>query len=214
MRKFKQIVWKILNLLGIGGLVQLFLKSSLNEDGWFLSYHKKQSIDKNYNPLPWFTYPSIEFIKERLKINFIVYEYGCGNSTLWFANYVAKIVSIEHDRLWYNRIIQKLPTNVDIYCASIDTNEYENHILSTPFLYDIIIIDGRKRILATKNALKKLNPKGIIIFDNSERTEYTEALQIIKDSGFKRIDFWGMGPIIHMKTCTTIFYRTNNCFDI
>ena len=49
MRKF---IWYILNKLKVASIVQLVLKSSLKEDGWFKSYYEKQAIDKKGNPIP------------------------------------------------------------------------------------------------------------------------------------------------------------------
>jgi len=77
-----------------------------------------------------------------------------------------------------------------------------------------VIIDGRKRVNSTINSIQKLKPDGIIIFDNSERADYKQAIDLLTAKGFKRIDFWGIGPIIHEKTCTTVFYKQNNCIDI
>ncbi len=38
----------------------------LLDNGWFQSYKNKTSVDKNGNPIPWVTYPFIDFISERL----------------------------------------------------------------------------------------------------------------------------------------------------
>jgi len=214
IRKLKNIVWNVLNTIGIGGCVQLILKSSLKDWGWFKSYHSKQSIDVNGNPIPWFTYPAIAFLSERIQKHFFVYEYGSGNSTLWFALHTAHVDSIEHDIQWYNMVHRKIPANVSLVYIPLEQDRYENHILITPHFYDIVVIDGRKRALTAVNALKKLKEDGVIIFDNSERPEYLDAIDTLKKAGFRRIDFWGIGPIIHMQTCTTIFYRPNNCMGI
>lgn len=210
----KQLVWKFLNRLSIGGYIQLMLKSSLKDWGWFRSYHTKQSVDVEGNPIPWFTYPAIAFLSERLKSHFIVYEYGSGNSTLWFASRTSNVVSIEHDKKWHQLMLHRVPHNVTLMYAELEDELYENHILTTPYLYDIIVIDGRKRALVAVQSLKKLKNDGVIIFDNSERPHYQNAIEIIENKGFKRIDFWGIGPIIHMQTCTTIFYRPDNCLNI
>lgn len=34
----------------------------------------------------------------------IVIEYGCDNSTLWWANRVKHVISCEHDRQWYEEM--------------------------------------------------------------------------------------------------------------
>jgi hypothetical protein len=63
----KKFIWNILRRLHLAGSVQLFLKSGLKEDGWFLSFHKKECVDKNGNPLPWYSYAFIRFLGERLE---------------------------------------------------------------------------------------------------------------------------------------------------
>ena len=65
IRKIKNVLWYILIKLKVGGAVQLFLASGLKEDGWFESFNKKESIDKDGNPIPWCTYSFIKFIKPR-----------------------------------------------------------------------------------------------------------------------------------------------------
>lgn len=108
----------------------------------------------------------------------------------------------------------RIPDNVSLEYIPVEDELYENHILSTPYAYYIVVIDGRKRVATAVQSLKKIKEDGVIIFDNSERPEYEGAIETLKMAGFKRIDFWGIGPIIHMQTCTTIFYRPQNCLGI
>lgn len=61
-------------------------------------------VDKFNNPLPWFTYSAISFIEKKLLKSFNVFECGAGNSTKWFAKRVNSIISVEHDRKFFNYI--------------------------------------------------------------------------------------------------------------
>ena len=79
----------------------------LLETGWFESFKSCESVDREMTPLPWFTYSAIDFIKERLDKNIDILEFGSGNSTLFFAERVHKIVSIEHNEIYYNKILLK-----------------------------------------------------------------------------------------------------------
>jgi len=38
--------------------------------------------------------------------------------------------------------------------------------------------------------------------------------EVLKQDRFRRIDFWGMGPIEAANHCTSVFYRSNNCLGI
>jgi hypothetical protein len=215
IKTFKHAIWQLLNYVGIGGAVQLLLKSALKDDGWFRSFHTKQSVDRNGNPLPWLTYSSIKFIEPRLKREFIVHEYGSGNSTLWFSHRVSKVVSVEHQEQWFDKLKEKRPANVELIYKSLDAgSEYEDAVLERKEVFDIMIVDGRRRVKCAANSLKKIKPDGVIIFDNSEREDYKDAISLLEKASYKRIDFWGLGPGIHIQTCTSIFYKSNNCIDI
>lgn len=79
IRRIKNIVWKLLVKLNLGGAIQLMLTGGLLEDGWFKSFNTKQSVDINNSHIPWCTYSFIKFIEPRLKKDFTVFEFGSGN---------------------------------------------------------------------------------------------------------------------------------------
>lgn len=72
----------------------------LKETGWLESRQKMRSFDKNNNPIPWYTYPFLDFIDPRLGKKMKIFEYGCGNSTLWWAKSAEEVISCEHNKIW------------------------------------------------------------------------------------------------------------------
>ena len=193
------------------------LKSDyLMREGWLDSVRNGLPCDKKGNPLPWFTYPSIHFIENRLTSSFSVFEYGSGNSTLWFAKQVQQVVSLEHDLEWYDRMKPSFSAfdAITYHHEDLEAGNYAGRIKEFSSAFDIIIIDGRKRIECAKNSLQALKQDGIIIWDNSDRDAYQEGYQFLMDNGFKRLDFWGLGPINSYSWCTSVFYRSQNCFNI
>lgn len=215
IRKIKNIVWKILNIFHLGGPLQLILKSELKENGWFNSFNKKMSVDRNGQPLPWNTYSYIKFIEPRLKNDFDVFEYGSGNSTIWYAKRIGTIKSVENDKDWYNLISKTLPANAELIYRELSYGgDYCKEINKADKKYHIVIIDGRDRNNCLLNAENNLTEDGVIIFDNSESEEYQESVSEFQKKEFKRIDFIGMLPVVAHGSCTTIFYRKNNCLGI
>lgn len=189
----------------------------LYEAGWINSFKTKNAIDILNQPIPWYTYPFIKFVKERLNNQLTVFEYGCGNSTLWYCGRVRSIKSVEHEKGWFDVVVNKTKhlKNVQIIYRNLKTNgEYAKEILNTKDFFDIIVIDGRDRVNCTKYSFNQLKEDGVIIFDNSDRTEYAEAYNLLAEKGFRRLDFWGMGPINTYEWCTSVFYRDKNCFNI
>ena len=187
----------------------------LQEVGWYRSAWKRLSVDVGGEPIPWYTYAAISFLGGRTKENMVVFEYGSGNSTLWWSRRVAKVVSCEHDAGWYELTKSTLPSNVEyrllelvpggLYCALI--KDYGQ-------IFDIVVIDGRDRVNCAKNSLLGLKSDGVVIWDNSDREEYGEGYEFLLDNGFRRVDFAGMGPINANGWTTSVFYRSDNCLGI
>lgn len=212
---FNRVIKRILKGSYFGSLYDL-KENYLKKEGWNLSVKYRKPVDRDGNELPWFTYSSIDFIKERINSEFSIFEFGSGNSTIWFSQKVRKVVSVEHDAKWFSimkdKILERM--NVTYIFGNIDTNEYANSVLNYSNEFDLIIIDGRQRIECCMNSLDALKENGVIVWDNSDRPEYDEGYKYLKSNAFKRLDFWGMGPINAYSWCTSIFYRNNNCLNI
>ena len=94
-KALRNLTWSLLRSLKLAPYFQLALESTLVDDGWFNSYYKKESVDRENNPIPWNTYPFIKFIEPRLKDHFNIFGYGCGNSTIWYSQRVKSITSLQ-----------------------------------------------------------------------------------------------------------------------
>jgi len=136
----------------------------LSDYGWWESYKRGLPIDKQGNPIPWVTYPFIEFIEGRLKNNLEVFEYGSGNSTFWYAKRVKYVTSVEHDRDWYEKIKSNLPENVSLfYKELVYGGDYSRFILFQNKKFNIVSIDGRDRVNCIIHSINAITEDGIII---------------------------------------------------
>jgi predicted O-methyltransferase YrrM len=171
-------------------------------------------VNDRGEPIPWITYPSIQFIEPRLRPEMSVFEYGSGFSTQWWAKRVQRVVSCEHDREWYERTRAGVPGNVQMIHASREQHEYSNQILKYSNEFDVIVIDGRDRVLCAQNSVAALKPTGVILWDNAERAEYQPGCQSLLQQGFRRVDFWGLSPMVIWENMTSLFYRDGNCMGL
>lgn len=204
----------LLNSKLIKGLLSLAFKGYFVQTGWINSYVKKESLDPNGNPIPWLTYSILDFIDGRLNKNITIFEYGAGNSTLFYAKHVKEVIAVEHDKTWYERIKNQMPRNVTIKNIDLDSDDYVNAIKLEDQRFDVVIVDGRKRVACCKSAIERLSETGVLILDDSERTQYQPAVDFMLQQGFKHIPFSGIAiGAIHRKV-TSLFYKENNCLGI
>jgi predicted O-methyltransferase YrrM len=146
-----------------------------------------------------------------------VFEYGSGHSTLWWARHVEHVASVEHDLRWVESLTPRLPPNVDLRFEPLDpAGRYARSAADRGRRFDVLVIDGEERNESAYACLPALKADGVIIWDNSDWTAlYADGLKHLEESGFRRIDFRGLGPLYWRPWTTSIFYRPgNNCFQI
>lgn len=169
--------------------------------GHFITTLKWTSIDDKGDPIPWYTYPAIEYIKQLDFSEKEVFEYGSGNSSLFWAKRARHITSIEHDSKWFEQISKSNLRNLDVKLLE-DKDDYINSIDVHDNL-DVIIIDGIYRKECAEKALTKLGKGGMIILDNSDK--YINVPKVLRESGLIQIDMSGFGPINFYTWTTSLF---------
>lgn len=215
-QKINSIKYFITHPQSLKMMIALKESGYLYDEGWFRSLDEKRPVDKDGNPIPWFTYPAIEFLKERLTKEMTVFEYGSGSSTLFFAERVKEIISVETNKEWFNKIVNKLPSNARLlfYDQNNFNCSYPEVIKTTNSKFDIIIIDAIEREEVIYFLDENLYSESVIILDDSERIDYKDGIQYLLNNHFKKLDFWGFSPGCLYKKCTTIFYRVKNALEI
>jgi predicted O-methyltransferase YrrM len=175
----------------------------------YIRYRVLRPILKSYYKLfnlfypnrPWTTPASILFFDKVLTKQMIGLEYGSGRSTLYFADKLKKLVSIEHYEGWYDKVANQLEKNrienveyhlilkQDTPDKTGDSDTELNKLIGneprTEFynyytkvneyndgFFDFVLIDGRAREKCGLNAIDKLKSGGIFVLDNSERPRY------------------------------------------
>lgn len=189
-------------------------KSYLRQMGWWRSFRAKSPIDGQGKPIPWLSYPAIEFLAARAQPEWQVFEYGAGHSTFWWASRVGSVVACEHDSEWAAFVDKNRPDNVTLLVKTADDDTYIRALEPYPACFDVVVLDGIFRNECVPHIEQGLKPGGIIVFDNTDRPRNEPAAKELEDRGFKRIDFVGPVPgSVHMDA-TSIFYRPNNCVGL
>jgi len=192
--------WELISRLLVPG-TNFFLES-----GWLESVRQARPVNKAGAPIPWYTYPAIEFIEARIGRQSRVFEFGSGWSTLWWAARVAEVHAVEHDPAWSGVIQPLLPPNAHIALAT-DADGYVGEIEARGGKFDIVVVDGEHRNQCARAAAACVKPSGAIVFDNSDRLSFADGVRYLSDAGWLRIDFFGLVASFPYKNCTSFFFR-------
>ncbi len=205
----------LINPARIKTLLSFGVKGYLAEIGWFKAFQTRSPVDEKGEPIPWVTYSFIDFISERIKKDHSVFEFGSGNSTFYYARRALKVVSVEHDKAWFDKISAGKPANSEmIFCELRTAGEYSRMPSARGSKFDIIIVDGRDRVNCCYQSLQALTESGVVVLDDSERVKYADALSFFKKEGFKELSFSGISPGLFYRKSTSVFYKSDNCLGI
>ncbi|MGP1383596.1 MAG: hypothetical protein ACTS2F_08550 [Thainema sp.] len=158
-------------------------------------------VDAQNKPIPWYTYPAIDYLKQLNFSDKKVFEYGSGNSSFFWADRAKEVISIEHNPSWFKSISKHCPNNLNILLLE-DKEDYISAIEKHADL-DVIIIDGLYRKECALKAIAKLKEGGLIILDNSDWHVYTA--QALRDADLIQVDMTGFGPINFYTWTTSLF---------
>lgn len=162
-----------------------------------------RSVDAAGEPLPWITYPAIEFLKQLELSDKTVFEYGCGNSTVFWSRAAKRVDSVEDNEAFYRLVGPMLPNNCSLSLETLP-EEYI-HAPARRGPYDIIVIDGHSRVRCTEIAPKHLKPGGFVILDNSDW--FFEGSEILRNADLIEVDMAGMGPVSDFVSTTSFYFH-------
>jgi len=174
------------------------------------SIWSRESVSELNIPIPWYTYGAIYFLMRINAEN--IFEYGCGNSTLFWSKRCKNLYFVEHDSKWFEKIIEKCPKNVEGYETSNLSVAYPNSISIPEKKFDMIIIDGEERMRCAAVCIPYLSENGVIVLDNSDR--FLEVSFFLQGEGFVEIPFKGIGPINEYEWTTSVFVKNLNLWKI
>jgi hypothetical protein len=192
----------------------LSLLAGLRDLGWHRSAVGNAPVDLNGAPIPWFTYAAILWLEPRLRPDLRIFEYGAGNSTLWFAARCGAVTSVDHDPAWITALRPRVPGNVDLLHRhssgdAVDAPDDDPYVAAIGDVssYDVVVIDGRSRLACARRALPGLGPQALAVLDNADRPSLAPVLQLGAALGLQRIDLSGPVPGAGRLSTTTVLAR-------
>jgi hypothetical protein len=204
---FKKFGYKLINVASEKSNYTKASKLLEVEYGHYESKKLQMSIDSLGNPIPWFTYPAIDYLSQLDLADKVMLEWGAGNSSLFFAKRVKTLYSIEHNNEWYKQVKNN---KIDNHILILEQSNYSLKPKELLIEFDIILIDGINRNECSEVSVEMIKEKGMIILDNSDR--HPDICENLRNFGLIEVDFHGFGPINDYTWTTSVFFHRD--FDI
>jgi predicted O-methyltransferase YrrM len=204
-------IWQPIRALATGIITPIRFSQCT---GHWISSLRMSACSPNGAPIPWYTYPAIDFLAQRNFKNRNVLEFGGGQSTLWWAARARSVLTIEENSDWYERLRSQIGSNVTLHHLPADratgaVTSIKSAIDASPVrAFDVIVVDGHLRRKLTGLAFSYLGPGGALLLDNSERYGFYDET---KTRNCRRIDFFGFAPGVSLRHCTSLVF-VGDCF--
>lgn len=157
--------------------------------------------------LPWYNFSLVEFLNSYIKPEMNVFEYGCGFSTLYYAQKNCQVKAVETKTEWVQKV-QSFAREYNLEGRILITlskpHEIPMELQKLDIAFDVIVVDSLRRIECLTEA-KKAYKKGIIILDNSERENLQTANEIMH--GFECKVFKGNGVHRNGESEAKVFFK-------
>ncbi len=152
---------------------------------WTPRYMVSRIAEKNYyrtHPdLPWLTQTANGILATYLSPADSGLEFGSGRSTLWFAKQVGHLISVEHDEVWFQKVLQMLKDN---HLNNVDYQLHPRNLADerggeTDYVkvfqgiksdsIDFVLVDGVYRDFCALESIRAIRPGGVLIIDDVHR---------------------------------------------
>jgi len=177
-----------------------------------LYLHFFRIMSNTEEPKPYMSKKEILYI-ERFLLGFRgrhirILEWGSGGSTVYFPRFLNaqgidyEWTSLEYNKRWYEKVKLDISDNPHVSVKLFDVgNDYlrqrlvnmEEYILYPKILdtmFDLIIVDGRKRRRCLLVAKEKLNEGGLVVLHDAWRSYYHCAFEYFPDRRFVSPTMW------------------------
>lgn len=162
---------------------------------WFSSFRPSRSLIDEARP--WIPFEAANWLHHYLNRNMKVFEWGSGGSTIFFAERVEEVVTIEHDKNWYAPVSKALAQRGITNCSyqlhepkpiagSLTTIDESQ---SSGFIYDDYYVGTTVHQYVRAIDAHTDHTFDLILVDGRSRTECIKhAIPKIKFDGYLMLD--------------------------
>lgn len=165
---------------------------------------------------PWWPYSATRWLATQLPSRARVFEYGGGGSSLWLQDRGALVTVVEHHPDWCRQLVdagvavaERPPTSTGSITSWPEPGFFDSYVdaigREPDGSLDLVIVDGRARIDCVHQAIAKVKPGGLLLFDDTDLPRFLPATQLLPN--WERHVFRGLKPVQHWPGETSVWRR-------
>ncbi|MEE2659582.1 MAG: class I SAM-dependent methyltransferase [Candidatus Latescibacterota bacterium] len=185
-----------------------FLLNLSTTSGHVKNFLRQLPVDSCGEPVPWYTYPAIDYLSNLDFSDARIFEFGTGQSTLFWERRAREVIAVDLEAEWVEFVRARTASAGTRVLHRPAEHDFVSAIEEPGGLFDVVVVDSKPRNLALPAAMSRLSEDGVIIFDNSDW--YPELFRRIRSQQDSLVvDFHGYSPgAIRPYTTSLIFRRS------
>jgi hypothetical protein len=168
---------------------------------WFSSFHLGRSLMGQAQP--WIPFEAENWLQLYVKPHMKVFEYGSGGSTIFFAERVAEVFTVEHDKKWHRLVSRALaqrgitncsyqlhePQLISTTPSALSPSSATNQSQNSPFIYDDYYVGMTVHEYVRAIDVHPNHTFDLVLVDGRARTECIQhAIPKIRPTAYLMLD--------------------------
>ncbi len=166
------------------------------------SRERKFCVNNRNKLIPNYTYPALEYLNDLDFSQKTIFEYGTSAGSIYWAGRAKKVVSVETNKTWYDKIKISIKSNQSLLYRPEEADYVSE--LKQHGKVDLVVLQGETAAKVIEFLPHHLNEGGLIILNNAPH--YPDVAEALREEGYLQVDMKGFGPIQTHQWCTSLFF--------
>lgn len=163
--------------------------------------------------VPSLNYALLHLLKERIKPEWRVLEFGAGYSTVWWSRHVAMVHAMEEDAGWAETV-RRLAEPGKHIITQAPAVDFPARTRELDGSFEIVVVDCSNAGACAVAALPRLRSTGAMIVNHSDRLEHAELIRAWKERGLRELRLTAPAPGSLRMEVASVLYLADNCLGL
>jgi hypothetical protein len=176
--------------------------------GLVRSLAEARPVDGHGRPIPAFVHGATDFVEQLLQPEWRAHIWGSGADLSWWLTRVKTLTAVltagGYDPAYLED--QTLVTTAGVRVEGSDSPTYPD-VPAPDHPIDVVVVGGEVPERCVSAVLDRMSDHSLVVLENSDRRACAPAVTLLRDAGWRQVDFWGLLPQYLFRGCTSVFFK-------